>query len=89
MKLFQVKFKKFQKTNGLADKFSQLHREEMILRASFQAKLKKHFLFKMFPGMEDSPPEFATVHPEVFDDRLPDITLGDVDVLRKAFPDLV
>ena len=43
----------------------------------------------MFPGMEDSPPEFATVHPEVFDDRLPDITLGDVDVLRKAFPDLV
>jgi RB1-inducible coiled-coil protein 1 len=59
------------------------------LRATFQAKLKKHFLSKMFPGMEDIPPEFATIQPEVFDDRLPDITLSDVDVLRKAFPDLV
>jgi RB1-inducible coiled-coil protein 1 len=61
----------------------------MALRNSFQAKLKKHFLSKMFPGMEDVPPEFASIHPEIFDDRLPEITLSDVDVLRKAFPDLV
>ncbi len=30
-----------------------------------------------------------SIHPEVFDDRLPEITLSDVDVLRKSFPDLV
>lgn len=77
-----------QKSNCLADKFSQVHKEETSLRNCFQAKLKKHFLSKMFPGMDDLPPEFATNHPDLFDDRLPDITLADVDTLRKAFPDL-
>ena len=53
-----------QKANCLAGKFSQLYQEEMSLRSTFQAKLKKHFLSKMFPGMEDVPPAFATVHPD-------------------------
>ncbi len=38
--------------------------------------------------MEDLPPEFATQRPEEFDDRLPHITLSDVERLRRAFPDL-
>lgn len=38
--------------------------------------------------MNDLPSEFATNRPEVFDDQLPNVTLADVDMLRKAFPDL-
>jgi len=38
--------------------------------------------------MSDLPSEFATTRPEVFDVHLPNVTLADVDMLRKAFPDL-
>ena len=72
----------------IADTFSGLHNEELQLRKNFQAKLKRHFLSKMFPGMEDSVPTFATERPEDFDQYLPEITLEDVESLRKQFPDL-
>ena len=72
----------------IADTFSGLHNEELQLRKNFQAKLKRHFLSKMFPGMEDSVPTFATERPENFDQYLPEITLEDVESLRKQFPDL-
>ena len=49
----------------------------------FQAKIKKHFLSKMFPGMEDFPPAFANDCPGQFDERLPNITLADVEQLRQ------
>ena len=77
-----------EKTTGLSEKFSKLHREEMLLRKDFHSKLRKHFLSKMFPGMEDLPPAFATQHPDPFDNRLPEITLTDVEKLRQMFPDL-
>lgn len=76
------------RTCSLADKFRQVHGEEVQLRANFQAKLRKHFLSKMFPGMEDVPPSFATDRPDEFDNKLPAIHLSDVEVLRTKFPDL-
>ena len=36
---------------------------------------------KMFPGMEDVPPAFATERPPNFDKNLPVITLKDIQVL--------
>lgn len=77
-----------EKAGSLSEKFSALHQEEMALRSNFQSKLKKHFLSKMFPGMEDLPPPFATENPDPFDDRLPEITVSDVERLRLNFPDL-
>ena len=75
-------------TASLAETFSSLHKEEIVLRTNYQAKIKKHFLSKMFPGMEDYPPPFANDCPDKFDDRLPDITLLDVEQLRQKLPDL-
>ena len=54
------------KAISIADVFSTQHEEEFNLRTNFHAKLKKHFLSKMFPGMEDLPPAFATERPENF-----------------------
>lgn len=77
-----------EKAATLADTFSNLHEEEIALRMNYQSKLKKHFLSKMFPGMDDLPPAFATSSPKIFDEKLPEITLSDVDNLRRKFPDL-
>ena len=76
------------KADALADTFGSVHEEEVGLRTNFQSKLKKHFLAKMFTGMDDLPPPFAKSPPGRFDDNLPDITLEDVEKLRKQFPDL-
>ena len=76
------------KAISIAENFNTLHHEEMALRVNFHAKLKKHFLSKMFPGMEDLPPSFATEKPDKFDHLLPLITLMDVETLRIKFPDL-
>ena len=75
-------------TASLAETFSSLHKEEIILRTNYQAKIKKHFLSKMFPGMDDYPPVFANDCPGQFDNCLPEITLSDVEQLRQKFPDL-
>ena len=40
---------------------------------------------KMFPGMEDVPPAFATERPPNFDKNLPIITLKDIQVLNMSF----
>ena len=42
----------------------------------------------MFPGMEDMPPPFATVEPDVFDEKLPTISLADLEFLRAQVPEL-
>ena len=52
-----------EKSAALAETFGAQHAEEVSLRANYQSKLKKHFLSKMFPGMEDTPPAFATSPP--------------------------
>ena len=76
------------RTAALAETFSTLHKEEVILRSNYQTNIKKHFLSKMFPGMDDFPPPFGTDCPAKFDQRLPDITLSNVEQLRQKFPDL-
>ena len=63
------------KAAALSEKFSDLYEEEMSLRQNFHAKLHKHFLSKMFPGMDDLPPAFATQNPNPFDKQLPGITI--------------
>jgi len=60
----------------------------MKRRGEFQAKLRRHFLSKMFPGTEDVPSEFATEEPKHFDHELPEITVKHVEDLRQRFPDL-
>ncbi len=77
-----------EKAKDLSDKFSMVHSNEAKARSAFQAKLKKHFLSRLFSGMDDIVPPFATKNPESFDDRLPAITLEDVERLRQEFPDL-
>lgn len=77
-----------ERSRSLSDRFTRLHGEELAAREAFQAKMRRHFLSKMFPGMDDLPPEFATARPADFDDRLPAITLDDVERLRRDFPDL-
>ena len=76
------------RTAALAETFSTLHKEEVILRSNYQTNIKKHFLSKMFPGMDDFPPPFGTDCPTKFDQCLPDITLFNVEQLRQKFPDL-
>ena len=39
-------------------------------------------------GMEDLPPDFATIPPESFDTALPRITLQDLETLRAEFPNI-
>ena len=39
-------------------------------------------------GMEDLPPDFATIPPESFDTALPRITLQDPETLRAEFPNI-
>ena len=76
------------RTAALAETFSTLHKEEVVLRSNYQTNIKKHFLSKMFPGMDDFPPPFGTDCPAIFDQRLPDITLSNIEQLRQKFPDL-
>ena len=77
------------KAVSIAETFSTLNDEELTLRTNFHVKLRKHFLSKMFPGMEDMPPSFASARPKDFDKNLPVITLKDVEVschfLKKHF----
>ena len=42
----------------------------------------------MFNGMEDLPPDFATVPPDTFDQNLPRISLQDLETLRAEFPNI-
>ena len=63
------------KAGMIAGTFGEVHAEEVRQREVFQEKLNKHFLCTMFRGMEDSPPDFATVAPCEFDTELPAISL--------------
>merc|ERR1711892_846484 len=59
------------KAGIIAGTFGEVHTEEVRTRQIFQDKLNKHFLSTMFQGMEDIPPDFATVPPQEFDNGLP------------------
>ena len=76
------------KCRALAYNFSDIYSEELKTRQTFQEKLDKHFLSSMFKGMEDIPPAFATQEPDSFDEKLPQLGLGDLEQLRNLLPEL-
>ncbi|KAH8031060.1 hypothetical protein HPB51_012748 [Rhipicephalus microplus] len=61
---------------------------EVQARKDFNSHFSKHFLHALFPGMDDLPPPFATRNPKSFDDNLPLLSAEDLEVLRKALPEM-
>lgn len=61
--------------SNLANQLVTVHNEEIERRRDFQAKFQGHFLNVLFPGLEDSPPPYATQAPPVFDNGLPKVSL--------------
>lgn len=74
--------------NNLACQLLGVHSEEIKRRREFQSKFEGHFLNTLFPGLEDTPPPFATQAPSVFDNGLPKLSLEDIESLRQQLPDL-
>lgn len=54
----------------LASQLQAVHSDELVRRRDFQSRFEGHFLNMLFPGMEDSPPPFATQAPLPFDTML-------------------
>lgn len=59
--------------SNLACQLLTIHSEELARRREFQSKFDGHFLNTLFPGLEDTPPPFATQAPSVFDNGLPKV----------------
>lgn len=74
--------------SNLACQLLTVHSEELARRREFQSKFDGHFLNTLFPGLEDTPPPFATQAPSVFDNGLPKLTAEDMESLRSQLPDL-
>ncbi|KAF3420679.1 hypothetical protein E2986_02240 [Frieseomelitta varia] len=74
--------------SNLACQLLTVHSEELARRREFQRKFEGHFLNSLFPGLEDTPPPFATQAPSVFDSGLPKLTAEDMESLRSQLPDL-
>ncbi|XP_076671485.1 autophagy-related 17 isoform X2 [Andrena cerasifolii] len=74
--------------SNLACQLLTIHSEELARRREFQSKFDGHFLNTLFPGLEDTPPPFATQAPSVFDNGLPKLTADDMESLRSQLPDL-
>ncbi|XP_076634398.1 autophagy-related 17 isoform X3 [Colletes latitarsis] len=74
--------------SNLACQLLTVHSEELARRREFQSKFDGHFLNTLFPGLEDTPPPFATQAPSVFDGGLPKLTTDDMESLKSQLPDL-
>ncbi|KAK2584450.1 hypothetical protein KPH14_006829 [Odynerus spinipes] len=74
--------------SNLACQLLTVHTEELARRREFQSKFDGHFLNTLFPGLEDTPPPFATEAPSVFDNGLPKLTANDMESLRSQLPGL-
>ncbi|XP_076244225.1 autophagy-related 17 isoform X1 [Calliopsis andreniformis] len=74
--------------SNLACQLLTVHSEELARRREFQSKFEGHFLNNLFPGLEDTPPPFATQAPSAFDNDLPKLTAEDMESLRSQLPDL-
>ena len=59
--------------SNLACQLMSVHNEEVERRREFQENFAGHFLNSLFPGLEDSPPAFATQAPTMFDNYLPKV----------------
>ncbi|XP_072026877.1 RB1-inducible coiled-coil protein 1-like [Amphiura filiformis] len=64
------------------------HQEEVARRKEFASSMDRHFLNALFPGLGEFPPMFATQIPSLFDTKLPDITMNDIELLRRQIPEL-
>ncbi|XP_054281872.1 RB1-inducible coiled-coil protein 1 isoform X3 [Macrosteles quadrilineatus] len=73
--------------NDLACQLCAVHSEEVARRQNFQSQFDGHMLNTLFPGLEDSPPPFATQAPESFDTKLPKITIEDLELLKEKVAD--
>jgi len=73
--------------NDLACQLCAVHSEEVARRQNFQTQFDGHMLNTLFPGLEDSPPPFATQAPEAFDTKLPKITIEDLETLKEKVSD--
>lgn len=60
--------------------------EEVTVRDGLNAQMSSHFLSRLFPGLNEFPPEFATSSPEEFDQYLPRISWSDVQRIKEALP---
>nr|XP_050846104.1 RB1-inducible coiled-coil protein 1 isoform X8 [Vespula vulgaris] len=74
--------------SNLACQLLTVHTEELARRREFQSKFDGHFLNTLFPGLEDTPPAYATEAPSVFDNGLPKLTASDMESLRSQLPGL-
>ncbi|KAI4504496.1 hypothetical protein M0802_000046 [Mischocyttarus mexicanus] len=74
--------------SNLACQLLAAHTEELTRRREFQNKFEGHFLNTLFPGLDDTPPPFATEAPSVFDNALPKLTASDMESLRSQMPGL-
>lgn len=74
--------------SNLACQLLTAHTEELARRREFQNKFEGHFLNTLFPGLDDTPPPFATEAPSVFDNGLPKLTASDMESLRSQLPGL-
>ncbi|CAH1774266.1 unnamed protein product [Owenia fusiformis] len=66
---------------------NEVYLEEVGRRQKFGQYLKHHFLQSLFPGIEDSPPQYASITPEPFDHHLPNITQDDITYLKEKVPE--
>lgn len=74
--------------NDLSCHVCAVHSEEVARRKDFQSSFEGHFLSSLFPGLEDSPPPYATQAPQLFDSKLPKLAIEDIEKLRAELPDL-
>lgn len=63
-----------------------IYNDEVTRRKEFQAQFEGHFLYALFPGMNDMPPSYATQAPSIFDSGLPRLTVEDVLKLKEELP---
>ncbi|XP_075678502.1 autophagy-related 17 [Dermatophagoides pteronyssinus] len=61
--------------------------QEQLLRQKFTEKIDNHFLRCFFPGMNDLPEQFFN-EPIRIDQLLPNITVDDLEYLRKKLPEM-
>lgn len=65
-----------------------IYSEEIQDRQAFYAKFGKHFIQSLFHGLHDEPSKFATNYPRSFDHNIPEVTMQDIEKLKKAVPEL-
>lgn len=58
--------------------------EENKIRQQFYGKLERHFLRQLFPGMEDTIPQYCPLVPPKIDQALPQITISHLHELRQV-----